>query len=380
MNQTHNQSATPCPATRIPHPRRAFTLVELLVVITIISVLAALITVAAIGALKKAQEARIKAEINQIASAVDEYKNKTTAYPPNSQTDGSAGPIDEAGVMNDVRRHLRQLAPRTQEPDDWVLVLTGQNATVPKNFNSRTLAGGLTAGEAVVFWLGGFSSDPKYPISGEGGPSYSIGSYGTTTNNTGDPIESRKWIFPFDVSRLGPRTADGFFDDSKGRFVEFTDAKGKLRRINFWQYTPPKSTQPYMYFDTSRHPAYDMTATGTKRAQYDPPGATADAKIANGAVSVHAFKKQNPAYSSANAATTAPVTFVNPDKYQVLHCGLDGAWDTDAYDAFNRMSADNGTKNTPNDFLLFPTGPFVGEVADTIVNFAPETRIEDAQK
>src|SRR4051812_46442159 len=92
------------PASPILHPRTAFTLVELLVVITIISVLAALITVAAIGALKKAQEARIKAEINQIATAVDEYKNKTTAYPPNSQTD-SGGPIDEVGVMNDVRRH-----------------------------------------------------------------------------------------------------------------------------------------------------------------------------------------------------------------------------------------------------------------------------------
>ena len=37
-----------------------------------------------------------------------------------------------------------------------------------------SLHGGMTAGEALVFWLGGFSSDPKYPISGEGGPSYRI--------------------------------------------------------------------------------------------------------------------------------------------------------------------------------------------------------------
>src|SRR4029079_11024809 len=82
---------------------RGFTLVELLVVITIISVLAALITVAAIGALKKAQEARIKAEINQIATAVDDYKNKTTAYPPNCQNDGLAGPLDEVGMTTDVK-------------------------------------------------------------------------------------------------------------------------------------------------------------------------------------------------------------------------------------------------------------------------------------
>src|ERR1700760_1849393 len=105
--------------------RRAFTLVELLVVITIISVLAALITVAAIGALKKAQEARIKAEINQIATAVDDYKNKTTAYPPNSQTQ-KAGVIDNAGVLLDMKRHIKQLAPRTAESDDIAAILTDQ--------------------------------------------------------------------------------------------------------------------------------------------------------------------------------------------------------------------------------------------------------------
>jgi hypothetical protein len=32
-----------------------------------------------------------------------------------------------------------------------------------------------------------------------------------------------------------------------------------------------------------------------------------------------------------------------------------------------------------DDWLIFPDGPFIGEIADTIVNFAPVTRIEDAQ-
>ena len=116
----------------------AFTLVELLVVITIIGILAALITVAAIGGLKKAQEARIKAEINQIATAVDDYKNKYTAYPPNSQTDG-AGPIDENGVLTDFRRHIKQLAPRSQESDDMALVFTGQRPADKKKFIFRCL-------------------------------------------------------------------------------------------------------------------------------------------------------------------------------------------------------------------------------------------------
>ena len=52
--------------------------------------------------------------------------------------------------------------------------------------------------------------------------------------------------------------------------------------------------------------------------------------------------------------------------------------------AYDCVQADvGGQRREPTTrvtFLLFPTGPFVGEVADTIVNFAPETRIEDAQK
>ncbi|HEX4415506.1 MAG TPA: type II secretion system protein [Lacipirellulaceae bacterium] len=381
---------------RIRNPKseirnRAFTLVELLVVITIISVLAALITVAAIGALKKAREAQIKAELNQIATAVDDYKNKTTAYPPNCQTDGSSGPLDDAGITNDVRRHIKQLAPRTAEPDDWALVLTGQAPvntagsriifTAPAN---KYLAGGISAGEAVVFWLGGFSSDPKYPLSGEGGPSYDVTGSSATDRRLKDPIESRKWIFPFDVSRLGPRAADGYFDESAGRYLEFTvtvNGVQKLRRINFWQYMPPKSTQPYFYFDTSRHPAGVMSGSNVA-GPYDPPAATADSKLGPSGTDlpVYAFKKMNPSYSSSSSGTTPCLTFVNPDKYQVIHCGLDGTWDSDNFDAFKKMTAGAGVTNNASNFLLFPTGPFVGDVADTIVNFTPETRIEDAQK
>ncbi len=350
-----------------------FTLVELLVVITIISILAALITVAAIGALKKAREAQVRTEINEIATAVDDYKNKTTAYPPNCQND-AGGPLDDLGILLDVKRHIKQLAPRTQEVDDLAQALTDQLAS--KTIVSRSLAGGLTASEAVVFWLGGFSSDPKYPISGEGGPSYSITSKGAATNRTLDPIESRKWIFPFDVTRLGPRAADGFFDETNGRFIEFTDAKGKFRRINFWVYTPPKSTQPYLYFDTSRHPAGVLSGSNIT-GPYDPPAATSTSPTP---LNVYAFKKVNASYSTTNSTTTPCITFVNPDKYQILHCGLDGVWDNDNFDSFKKMTAGTGVTNQTSNFLLFPTGPFVGEVADTIVNFAPETRIEDAQK
>jgi prepilin-type N-terminal cleavage/methylation domain-containing protein len=371
------------PISSIQHPAKGFTLVELLVVITIIGILAALITVAAIGALKKAHETRTKAEINQISAAVDEYKNKTTAYPPNCQTDdkvmtGGTQPLDETGIFNDLKRHMRQAFPRHQESDDLLLAMIGQQPGNASSYPGK-LNGGITAGEAVVFWLGGFSSDPKYPISGDGGPSYPISNKGVTGNNTQDPIESRKWTFPFDVSRLGPRATDGYFDISNNRFVEYQAPNGQWRRINFWQYTPAKSEQPYLYFDTSRHPA-GVVSGSNLLGPYDPPAATANSKLgpSGAGLLVYAFKKQNPAWSTSNPNVPA-VVYVNPDKFQVLHCGLDERWGDDDPNAWAKIVV-NKTPNDPSSYLLFPAGPFVGDIADTIVNFTSETRIEDAPK
>jgi len=355
------------PTSNIQHPARGFTLIELLVVITIIGILASLLAVAVVGALKKAQETRIKAEVNEISGGFDEYKNKTTSYPPNCQTDmgdpenGKQADITarQTFVFNDLKRHLRQAFPRHQESDELLLAILGLTAypsggkADTSNYNPR-LTGGMSAGEALVFWLGGFSNDPKYPISGEGGPSY------LASLKQQDPIETRHWIYPVDVSRLVPRDSNNYFDESVQagqRYIVYPDPRfpqdnTRKRRINFWQYTPAKSDQPFIYFDTSRHAP----------AEYDPP--------ARFDVHVHALKKiLNP------GATNEQVAFINPDKYQVLHCGVDNVWGED----FDRASYYTYTKDKTQ-FFDFPTGPFVGDVADTIVNFVTETKLEDAQK
>ena len=54
---------------------------------------------------------------------------------------------------------------------------------------------------ALVFWLGGFSSDPSYPISGPGGPSYAVQT--PSRAHQEDPIEQRPWLLDVDVALTG---------------------------------------------------------------------------------------------------------------------------------------------------------------------------------
>lgn len=387
MNKSLTTRTSLPPGSRILHPRRAFTLVELLVVITIIGILASLITVAAVGALRRGQEARTKIELNQIADAFEHSKTTVGSYPPNCQTDDNvaggteptATPLSEADALADLKRYLQQIAPRHKESDNLLRVLVGLNAVGADAGNyQKVLPGGMTAGEAIVFWLGGFSSDPKYPISGEGGPSYRLPNGKNKPENPSlDPITTRKWVFPFEVARLGGRTEDGFFDPQYNRFIEYTitiNGVAQDRRINFWQYLPAKSKEPYMYFDTSRHPAGVLSGPSNLLATYDPPAATLPTGLGpNGeGLHVHALKRK----ADTITTTTPQVEFVNPEKFQVIHCGTDDAWGTDE---FEKMSVHDIGQNDWTLYLLYPTGPFTGDAADTIVNFATQTRLEDAQ-
>jgi hypothetical protein len=162
------------------------------------------------------------------------------------------------------------------------------------------------------------------------------------------------------------------------RSLAYTAPNVKKRRINFWQYSPRKLDQPYLYFDTSRYaPPILPLASGAD--PLDPPAATAITGMGTTTgqpFHVYAFKKLNPAYSSTNT-NVPPISYVNPDKFQIIHGGIDDGWDEEA---FKRMSVQLVNSKLPSDYLLFPDGPFVGDMADTIVNFTTETKIEDAQK
>lgn len=147
---------------------QGFTLVELLIVISILGLLVGLlawgVNAARISILKHAQAA----EISKLAAAVDAYRLKYGDYPPDGFT------------WHLVESHLRKAFPEISSselellrPHSEDFVNMGANRFI-RNDNSNLLPQPELAvfdpAEALVFFLGGFSSDPRKPLTGTGGP------------------------------------------------------------------------------------------------------------------------------------------------------------------------------------------------------------------
>ncbi|TWT46816.1 type II secretion system protein [Botrimarina hoheduenensis] len=378
-----------------PPSSRAFTLVELLVVIAIIGALVALLLPAVNAARAAAKRAAINAQINQLDAAIEDYKNNLGSYPPNAQilvnsTQGvsefrplTPPQLDEQKVLDNFRRHLKKAFPKHREPAALINALCGflPNGTAAdtSSTNPATLYGGMTAAEGLVFWMGGFSEDPKYPISGAKGPSYSLQGL---SNPLVDPIEGRNWRLDINTQQLGPRYTDGanqgFFYDLDNRFVVYDDPQqpGSQRRINFWTLKANNTLQPFIYFDASRG-----DATFAKDAPAVPPevlgslnAANPDLETLKQLAEVFAIKQLKPVDTGA----TPEFFFANDGKFQILHAGIDGAWGE-----FSRFDSGNNATDLvipdPNGAVpVYPAGPWTLDTADTLTNFS-DTTLGDAQ-
>lgn len=134
--------------------KRAFTLVEMLVVIAIIGILAALVTPALYQAMWSARQTKIKTELDQLVSAVEAFKAKYGSYPPANLT--CSGGVANAGLTAFVAKAF----PRYQitSPNS----LAQQIATDLGNAGVDTTK--LNPQRALFFWLGGFNPDVTQPF------------------------------------------------------------------------------------------------------------------------------------------------------------------------------------------------------------------------
>jgi prepilin-type N-terminal cleavage/methylation domain-containing protein len=355
----------------------AFTLTELLVVITIIAILAGLITGAAVNALRRAKQSTITLEISQLANSLEDFKNTYGAYPPNGMVPVNPVPVNNIDtptkLISDITQQdfilmFKKAFPRHKEPQGLIQRLAGNNQTglVGDPSTWATTTHGMTGAEALVFWLGGFSDDPIYPVSGPGGPSFADTRTPAGLDPGDEVLEDRNRRYEFDLGRLGPRDNTGVFN---GRFIDYLytlPAGGtQNRRINLWTYVPSGSQLPLVYLDTSRHDPveYDVALLGTVGTPTPP--------------RLYGLKTLREGLATSN--NLEDLVFVNKGKFQILHAGIDDIWGEGFWNI--GLLDMNGTtyKGNVSQVLLFPTGPFLGDVADTVGNFGTGTLADEQE-
>jgi len=217
--------------------RRGFTLVEMLVVIIIIGILAAIL-VPTIGiAIRRARVTKIALEISQLDQAVEAYKTLYTDYPPD---------FSNRAV---VERHIRKAFPR----------ISSKEFTIAQNLFWNPSQ--VDPAEALVFWLGGFSADPRRPFTGPGGPfvlvNASTGQYALNADRNAP-------MFPFAEDRLTIYLADPATGAPSATGVPMSNdeqevhSQAMTKNDLFPIYYPANVGAPYVYFDSR---TYGMAAS-----------------------------------------------------------------------------------------------------------------------
>lgn len=155
--------------------RSAFTLVEILTVIVIISILAAISVPAVTAVVRKANNTAIKVEMDVMGTGLETYKQSYGDYPP------------DFSDWRKVESHFRKAFPQIADEELKILAqfcyLDNNFERVPPVLSAADPSADPRSGngyayyrqcidpaEALVFCLGGFSSDAQRPFTGTGGP------------------------------------------------------------------------------------------------------------------------------------------------------------------------------------------------------------------
>jgi prepilin-type N-terminal cleavage/methylation domain-containing protein len=284
--------------------RRGFTLIEMLVVISIIGILAGLIIAGAMVAIRKARVTSITTELSQMDMAMKNCRDKFGAYPPDGCDPNLTTlilPISKTKVVVHAEfvRFFRRAFPRANlesELDEliikWNLPLT--YISFPMRYSPET---------AMVFWLGGMPEDTyDASITAKNPNSRLIG----FSKNPLCPLSYNS------TSRIGPfyDFSSGKLRDPTGGLRDPTDPTGKnfVATTIFRTYLPPINTstdRPYVYF---------RAEPGQRYLEYC---------LVRGPIASPIAVLKKTAHAKPYWNTTSK-GFVNPDSFQILCAGLDG--------------------------------------------------------
>ncbi|MFN3190242.1 MAG: type II secretion system protein [Aureliella sp.] len=302
------RSASP----RMIRQRLGFTLIEVLTVIAIIGILVGLL-LAAVGPIRRTvRNAAISFEVKAIDAALNQYQAKYDSYPP----DGS----NQAQLI----AHLRKAFPNIATSEINLLIrdtFPGTNAPLV-NFTNGAPSGVMDPCEALVFFLGGFSEDATFPLSGEGGPFFIADANGNRMDSD-KPVANRASV-QYNVSRNNP-----LYDFSDGKlyidqdinapgFTVSSDETDLFANGTFDclpAYAISGTSAPLVYFNNRTY-SYD-TPNGKYFNHYRPTGS-----LVSGVARPYKSVDVNTTIPQARDAD-AHFRYMEEDKFQIIAAGLD---------------------------------------------------------
>ncbi|MEW4456077.1 type II secretion system protein [Bremerella sp. JC817] len=246
---------------------RGFTLVELLVVITIIGILAGLALIGLPGVIRSVQSAAMHAELVQIGTAIEEFQKERGSYPPDGNTVVTAGAGARAAAFNSfLNKRFQQRNGGADNPNSTAQARTRLMAlgTSQGIVNPSPTAGtpyqleDIDPSEAWVLMMMGFSPDVELPLTGDG---------------------DRQRRFEFDTTRLVDDDGDGW-----------------------WSYKAKYSNSPVVYFNSNTY----VNGAGSVASFTDPSGLV---------------QGQARPYGRVNSA--GAFEWVAPNKFQLIMAGID---------------------------------------------------------
>ena len=295
--------------TRNPHKphRPAFTLVEVLVVVIIIGILSAIAIPATMRAIERARETETKMEITGLADAVEQYHQKYGDFPP----DGSSWQV--------LQRHMRKLFPRMSPVDQRLMFAL----THPDGTNFSAVA--MDRGEALVFFLGGFSDDVSRPLTGPGGPlefkdylgdgdqtALANYQYNGTRDNAFFDFEPERLAFGLNGNRYVSTDEADF-----GYPLNPSDPRGGQDLLPAYRSTRAKT--PIVYFDSRTYGKISVTDYNGYWTNNEFGG------VRPYKTAINAQPPDGSSYGSVPAAFNA-VKFHNPNTFQIISPGGDGIY------------------------------------------------------
>lgn len=190
--------------------RRGFTLVEMLVVISIIGLLASMVVGLAGGATKQSRTKRVKADLQNIITAIDRFKTKFGTYPPdNARAALTTGFISGTNqLFYELVGSVHRLNPTTQRSEFYVpqLGLTLKSEEIKTWFGVEGFVNATEDMKDVVNFLPNFKTNDvaripntgsttllglRVPVPGPGGKENFW--YYRSTNPTNNPTSYDLW-------------------------------------------------------------------------------------------------------------------------------------------------------------------------------------------